>query len=533
MATMLPDGLPVPDECPVLAVLGPAPPTPRAALVLAGLALAVRAAAAFLDPVPPRDGIALAETARAVAGGNPGALLDATHPPLAAVLAAPFAAAGLDPVAAVALVAVLCGAAAVLPLHALARRAFDLDSANAAALLYAVTPPLVRIGSTALGEPALFLLGLLSVDAALRAFRHFRPAPVAAWAGLAAGGAFLARPEALALVPLLLAAPLPAGGGRPWKGRLAGAGLGLAAFALVAGPWIAVVSLRRDRLELVPGKRTEVLLGMASPADPGGAAPAERHALPAAALQAAGAIPEAIHPFPAALALLGLATLVGRRRCGRFLGPPLLVLAAALLFLGAVVMTEWRYGYGGRRHASMAGTALLPFAGAGLLLAGTLLARIGGPLRRPVAALGLLLFAGGGSLLAGAFLQRDAAGGEAREMGLRLRALAVPGPAGPTAPAGPARPRIATFGEPRVAWYAGGEDVGLLHEFGVVPGTPPADAALRGGSLRWFLEGRAGVDFLVLREGDDRVPPGVPGPGSGPPVASAGSLRAWRVADLR
>ncbi len=523
MPRTLPDGLPIPDECPAPAALAPPPPTPRSAWVLAGLALAVRGAAAFLDPVPTKDGIALAETVRSLAAGHGAALLDAPHSPLAAALAAPFAAAGLDPLAALSLVAVLASAAAVLPLHAAARRAFDADAANAGALLYVVSPPLVRIGSTALGEPLLFLLGMLSLDAALRALRHFRPARDSALAGLAAGAALLAQPKALALLPLLLAAPIPAGGDRPWRNRLAGVAAGLLAFSLVAGPWIAVRSSRAGRLELVPGKSTAVLVGADTPADPGGAAPAGRPGLPAAALRAAGAIPEALHPVPAVLALLGIATLLGRRGCGKALGPPLLLLCAAGLFLAGVALLEWRYGYGGRRHAAMAGVALLPFAGAGFLAAGGLLGRVGGPLRRPAVALGLLLFAVAVPLGILALLHRDAGGMEAREMGRDLRALA---------PAG-ARLRVATFGEPRVAWYAGGEDVPLLRTYGVRPGTKPADAARKGDSLRWFLVGPSGIDFLVLREGDERVPPGVPGPAAGPPAAKAGGLRAWRAADAK
>jgi hypothetical protein len=521
LPTSLPDGLTLPEECPVPAALEPPPPTPRSAWVLAGLALAVRAAAAFLDPVPPKDGIALASAVRELAAGHGGALLDALHAPLPVALAAPFAALGLDPLAALTLVAVLASAAAVLPLHSLCRRAFDLDAANGAALLYAVTPPLVRIGSTALAEGLLFLLGLLALDASLRALRHFRPARDAALAGLAAGGAFLARPEGLALLPLLLAAPLPAGGGRPWRNRLAGFAAGLAAFALLAGPWLGAEASRRGRWEVVPGKSNAVLLGNASPADPGGAAPPERHSLPAAALQAAGALPEAMHPAPAVLALLGLLSLVAMRRCGKVIGPPLFVLAAAGLFLSGVVLLEWRYGYGGRRHAAMAGTVLLPFAGAGLVLAGSLLAKAGGPFRRPVVSLGLLAFGTAGALLAGALLQRDASGAEAREMGLKILALAAPG----------APPRVATFGEPRVAWYAGGRDVPMLREYGVRPGTAPADALRKGDALRWHLKSRSGIAFLVLCDGDDRVPPGVPGPAAGPPAATSGRLRAWRVGD--
>jgi hypothetical protein len=479
----------------------------------------VRAAAALLDPAPPRDGIALAETVRALADGRFGALLDAHHSPLAPLLAAIPAAAGLAPEAALALVAVLCGAAALLPLHSLARRLFDVDAANGAALLYAVTPPMVRIGSTALAEPPLLLLALLSVDAAARALRHWKPARDAALAGLAGGAAFLARPEGAALLPLALAATLPAGGGRPWRHRLAGAAAALLAFAAVAGPWLLYAGLERGRFDAIPGKRAAVLLGAEAPMDPKGAA-VEVHSLPAACLQALGSLPEAMHPVLAVLAILGIARAAGMRRCGKALGPVAFGLVAALLFLGGVALLEWRYGYGGRRHASTAGLLLVPFAGAGLLTAGELLGRAGGPFRRPVVALGVLMFGVGVPLLAGALLQRDASGGEARALGLRIRDLAGAG----------ARPRVGTFGEPRVAWFARGEDVRLLREFGIPPGAPASEGPRRADALRWFLKGRSSLDFLVLKKGDDRVPPAVLKEWEArPPDAEAGALRAWRV----
>lgn len=524
MTRTLPDGLPLPEECPLPAALAPPPPPPRSAWVLAGVALLVRAAAALLDPVPPRDGIALAVTVRDLAGGSLDALLDASHPPLAALLAAPLAAAGADPVAALTVVAVLCAAAAALPLHALARRMFDGDAANGAVLLYAVTPPLVRIGSTALAEPPLFLLGLLSVLAALRALRHWRPARDAALAGLWGGAAFLARPEGLALLPLAALAPIPGGAGRPWRHRLLGAAAAVALFAALAGPWTAAGGARRDRVEVIPGKSASVLVGLSTPEDPGGAAPAERHSPGGAALQALGALPEALHPAVAALALLGVLSLFSAKPCGKVLGPPLFGLLAAGLFLGGVVLLEWRYGYGGRRHASMAGVLLLPFAGRGLLLAGEAARRAGGPLRRPLVALGAVSLLAAGGLLAGALLQRDRSGAEARALGLRLREIHGGGDPGPA---------VATFGEPRVAWYAGGGDVRLLRRFGRRPGAPPSEPAERAAALRWFLQGAEAPDYVVLRRDDDRVPPGIPGEAAGPPVAEEGALRAFRAAAIR
>ena len=168
----------------------------------------------------------------------------------------------------------------------------------------------------------------------------------------------------------------------------------------------------------------------------------------------------------------------------------------------------------------MAGVLLLPFAGAGVLAAGRLLGRVGGPLARPVVALGLVGLGAGIPLLAGALLQRDAAGAGAREVGGRIRSLAAPG----------SRPRVASFGEPRAAWYAGGRDARLLRDFGVPPGAPRGEGERRAAALLWMLRHEGAPEFVVLRAGDYRVPPGLPDPSWGPPAAEAGTLRAWRVA---
>jgi hypothetical protein len=321
---------------------------------------------------------------------------------------------------------------------------------------------------------------------------------------------------------VILAAVLPPGGGRPWRNRLAGLGAGLLGLLVVAGPWMGAAAVRHGRLELVPGKSAAVLAGIEERADPGGA-PAESSGPGGAALRAAASTADALHPVPAAFVLLGLVSLAALGRCGRQWGPVLLQALAAATFVGGVALLEWRYGYGGRRHASTAAVALLPFAGPGMLLAGRLLARLGGPLRRPVVALGLIALGTAAPLAAGALLRRDVPGLEAREVGLRIRALAVAG----------AMPRVATFGEPRVAWYAGGADVPLLREFGVPRGSPAEEARRRADALRWFLQGRTRADFVALRDGDRRVPPGFPGRSAGPPDAVSGALRAWRVERLR
>ncbi len=522
MSLPLPDGLSVPDACPAVPTIAPPPPLPRVAWVLAALALGIRLAAAAREPVPPRDGVALAEAVRALAGGEFAGVLTGPHQPLALLLAAPLAACGLDPLLALALVAALAGAALTLPLFSVTRRLFDDgDAAAAAALLHAVTPTFVRIESTALTEGVFLLATFLSLGAALRALRHYRPGRDALLAGLFGGLAWLARPEGVVPAAMALLVVLPRGGGRPLAHRVRGLAAAASGVALAALPWVLARAAAGGSPGPFPGKSVAVLAGTAA-ADLGGAATGQVRGLAGSALQALGALPEALHPALVPMVLLGFVALVRMPRCGRTLGAVAVPLLQGLLFYAGLVLLEWRYGYGGRRHAAAAAAMLLPFAGAGFLAAGALLRRAEGPFARPTVALGTLL-AVATTLLAGAsLLRRDFAGRDARELGLALRAAAGAGPL-----------RVATFGEPRVAWYAGGTDVRLRKEFGVPPGAGEGDAVERARRLREWLASPDAPDFVVFRDGDDRTPPGFPPEGTEEPAARAGRLTAWRPGALR
>ncbi|MHC4821670.1 MAG: ArnT family glycosyltransferase, partial [Planctomycetota bacterium] len=437
----------------------------------------VRTAAAVLDPVPPRDGVKFAETLQLAAAGEGidwSVFATASHHPLTTWAAMPLHAVGLDPMTALTVVSVLAGGLAAVVLHRMTALLLgDEDAAGAAAVLYAVTPPLVRLGSTALAEPLLHLCVLLSVFAALKTLRHWKPARWALAAGLWGGAGFLARPEALALLPLALLACLPGGGGRPLKNRALALVLAGIGFAALAGPWMAHLSLDRAQVTVFQGKDVAVLTGAKAPANPGGAAPAEKHSLLMAAAQATGALPEAIHPALIVLVLMGVISVFRTAHCKREAGRLILLGLAVAAFWCGVVMLEWRYGYGGRRQ------------------------------------------------------QRDESGNDARDLGTRLAEIGtvkVPG-----TPSG-ARP-VATFGEPRVAWYAGGEDLRLMRRFGIRPGASRDEVEKRADRFRSFLADHPG-HYVVLKKDDPRVPPGFPGPNAGVPAATSGRLSAWRAADL-
>ncbi|MHC4924830.1 MAG: ArnT family glycosyltransferase [Planctomycetota bacterium] len=532
----LPDGLPLPDEhgaeaCSAIPALEAPPPVPAVAWALGGLALVVRTAAAMLDPVPPRDGVKFAETLQLAAAGEGidwSVFATASHHPLTTWAAMPLHAVGLDPMTALTVVSVLAGGLAAVVLHRMTALLLgDEDAAGAAAVLYAVTPPLVRLGSTALAEPLLHLCVLLSVFAALKTLRHWKPARWALAAGLWGGAGFLARPEALALLPLALLACLPGGGGRPLKNRALALVLAGIGFAALAGPWMAHLSLDRAQVTVFQGKDVAVLTGAKAPANPGGAAPAEKHSLLMAAAQATGALPEAIHPALIVLVLMGVISVFRTAHCKREAGRLILLGLAVAAFWCGVVMLEWRYGYGGRRHASTAGLLLIPLAGSGLLLLATMGRRWVKALERPVAATGAVTLLIALPLLAGSLLQRDESGNDARDLGTRLAEIGtvkVPG-----TPSG-ARP-VATFGEPRVAWYAGGEDLRLMRRFGIRPGASRDEVEKRADRFRSFLADHPG-HYVVLKKDDPRVPPGFPGPNAGVPAATSGRLSAWCAADL-
>ncbi|MBL8727577.1 MAG: glycosyltransferase family 39 protein [Planctomycetes bacterium] len=169
------------------------------------LALTMRVVGCVLRPIPARDGVAYLWMAEQWAANGLGALFDNVfHPlyPFTVGLLLQASPGQLDTVVAGQIVAAGCSTLAVLPIHFSTRRLFGDRAALWAGVMFAIGAWFVRHPAECLSEGP-FHLGVALWAAALLA-----PKPRALLAGVAAGAAFLARPEGLALVPagmLLLA----------------------------------------------------------------------------------------------------------------------------------------------------------------------------------------------------------------------------------------------------------------------------------------------------------------------------------------
>ncbi len=233
------------------------PGGPLAAALAAGLV--VRVVRLLRDPLIHPDGPAYLELARALLHGKVLAVLGGYYSPLYPAAVAGLAATGLRLELAGRATALLAGLAALPLVHALARRLAGGRAADAAVLVAAVHPALVKASAQVLPET---LAGAL-----LLAWLVARRAGVA---GALAGGAYLARPEGVLLLPLGL-----------WRLRrahlralvlYAGAAVAVMAPALLAlraetGHW--QLSPREARLALltgVPGATTLAEAALRNPA---------------------------------------------------------------------------------------------------------------------------------------------------------------------------------------------------------------------------------------------------------------------------
>lgn len=168
------------------------------------LAVGMRVVGCALRPIPARDGVAYLWMAEQWVREGTGALFEGVfHPlyPFAVGLVLAALPDAFDTVVAGQLVAAGCSAVAVLPLHAVTRRLFGDRAALWAGVMFAIGAWFVRHPAECLSEGPFHLCVLLWAAGLLA------PQPRALLAGIAAGAAFLARPEGLALVPagLLLA----------------------------------------------------------------------------------------------------------------------------------------------------------------------------------------------------------------------------------------------------------------------------------------------------------------------------------------
>ncbi|MBN2492416.1 MAG: glycosyltransferase family 39 protein, partial [Planctomycetes bacterium] len=378
------------------------------------------------------------------------------------------------------LLSVLAGALAALALARFMGGIFGGRAGLAAGLLYAVLPLAVRTSSQPLSEGAFHALLLAAAWSGHRALRTSGPA-AAAWTGAAAGLAYLARPEGLAVGLVAGLGLLVFPRRSPPARRLAAAGLLALGLLVTAGPYAAQLSARAGALRVTAKKDLAILAGATAErpvqplSDEGLAGRPDR-----AAAQLARHLAEALGYWPLGLALLGIAALGSRRRPGElFLG--LLV----LLFLVVLFRVALTYGYLSRRHALTPGVLALGWSGVGLeRLAAWIASAFGTCAGAPDPAraarradrtvFGVLLLAAIAPLVPVALADREQAQRPLKALGIWIREHVGP------------EPRIAPLGYPRVCYYAGATPVEVLsHHQAVLAEIPPPGAlAALGAALR-------------------------------------------------
>ncbi|HET7498292.1 MAG TPA: hypothetical protein VFM00_08330 [Candidatus Eisenbacteria bacterium] len=286
--------------------------------------------------------------------------------------ATPASADSMPPLAAAAKVwGTLFTAASVLLMAAIARALrWEPRWALAASAMVALDAWSVRWAISGMETPLALALALLACLLLAHALLHGRSP---AWAGLALGAAFLARPEFLLLFMLSLAAVAWAAEPRARVGRVAALAGGA---ALTAGPWLALAWMWFHRLLPNTGAAKA-----AAWLDPGRAASALRESI--RALLAADLVPVAIAVL--ALAWLHPWSAMGKARGRRawwglvLAWPVLLVLAfaaegvqvvsrylvpamPAVLLIGLAALRAASRVWAPRRRAAALAAALLLFA---------------------------------------------------------------------------------------------------------------------------------------------------------------------------
>ncbi len=404
------------------------------------LALAVRALAAAFSQTLPRDAVGLLDAARAIASRGAAAIFELPLHPLSP---AAIAAAGtwVDEEMAATALAVVCGALAVWPLHALARRAVGRHAAGAACLLYVALPKAVQLSAVPMTEALLLPAFLSSLAFAAWACQGTtRGARRASAAGLLAAVAYLIRPEGLIAAAVAGTALLLARGRR--VRRVVAFTL---VFLLVAAPYAVGLSRDRGRLTLSPKKDVARFVGVDGTRPTRAAVPVPSDArLATTAAEAIGGTASALEgalTLPVLLlALAGLLTPRGWRRRHSRLGRAFTA-GTALVLVALVVRLQFGWGYGGGRHLITAGVLLLPYAGAGLFVLARMFPRVRS--RRRFALFVALIIAI--PLAARAVLRSPGQGGLSVE---RLGAEVA------RASQGDRELVVASVAEPRVAYYA-------------------------------------------------------------------------------
>ena len=358
------------------------------------LATAVRFIVACRTHVIAKDGATVfISMAQQMAAGNWRAVVLHPHHPLFSLgIYGAYLAVGNWLVAAQA-TGILVGALAIFPLFGLVRPVFGQAAAVAAGLVFAFHTPSARSAADVISEP-LFMLCVLSAGCCgLRAWRKAHPG-WGALAGLAAGLAYLTRPEGLgtflvvgswmlaATAADLIRKPSTEKRWRTLLKRLPGLLLTPAVCALVAAPYVLAthretgewtLARKRDRAAMVThgdqpesGHRQELLSHPSgsggTPAPPTTAACRARWRRPLFDLVALFCDYGRVLGVSGVLLLVGL---LARRRFVRDKAGELFLaslFAAYFLLHGAAVCV---LHYFGERHALQGVTFLLPWIGVG------------------------------------------------------------------------------------------------------------------------------------------------------------------------
>jgi hypothetical protein len=259
---------------------------------------------------------------------------------------------------------------------------------------------------------------------------------------------------------------------------------------------VVALSTSQGSFALSPKKDVLRFTGLApAPGDPAALLDGPQ-GVPAAALPDAlrGAASGLESALTVPLLVLVAAGAFPRRRWGhrRARLPRVLLLGTAAVLVAAVVRLHTGWGYGGGRHLLAAGVLLLPFAGEGVLFLGAFLSRVVRQRRLAFVAVSLVAI----PLGVRALLRPAGESGVAeRRLGEELARRAGDG----------AEIGVATFAQPRVAWYAdrllsatGGaaRDVPLWGRYRQLLHTSSELADARAGLARTLDQERA--DWLVL-----------------------------------
>ena len=464
------------------------------------------------------DGPVFLGMAEAIAEGRWEEVLAHPFHPLYPALIATVAVLPIGLESAAVAVSVFGGLLSVGAIFCFTRRAFDREIAWLSAWTVALHPWAVDFSSDVMSDG--LYAGLYLVGFAAMASLVTRPRPALAVAcGVAAGLAYLTRPEGVGLVvscELLLALTLVRGEGETRRRVLAGLIVPIAA-ALVMAPLLLGIASQTGELGLTRKKSLSgLILGPSAAADGAGGALSQppagggRIPLPRSSVRAdergdtrpsrdlAGFLEAAsragrtslaaLRYEIAAFALLGLVSMGSRRRPLR----EATVAVPALLHTGVLVLLVWSAGYVARRHAL---AALLPLCGYAALgwraiwIAGVERLRFREPLRAArwrssfALSLALVLVL---SLVWGArdLRERRAERESLREAAEWLEAQTPP-------------PRRVAAQKLRVAYYAGAEYVPLPSGLDA-----PIVARLRAEGVGWVVIDERGLgDHLGLEAG--------------------------------